>query len=228
MTEIRKRSYNSALRAEQARRTRWQVVNAAGKLFAEEGFAATTIDAIAAEAGVSRKTVFTAVPGGKVELLKLAYDFAMATDDEPVPMVAREGIQSLIRERDPYRRITAFARFATDNNGRVAALHRALQGAAEVDAEARALYEKWEHERREGMLNGPVPIFLAEGVLRPDRTPDEVADLWSVLVGPALYYQFVLVADWSPDRYAEWLADAMARLLLVPRPSDGGRPEQGR
>ena len=150
MAEIRKRSYASALRTEQARRTRWQVVEAAGQLFAEDGFAATTIDAIAEKAGVSRKTVFTAVPGGKVELLKLAYDFAMATDDEPVPMVAREGIQSLIREPDPYRRITAFARFATDANSRVAGLHHALQGAAEVDAEARALYQKWEHERREG------------------------------------------------------------------------------
>ena len=73
----------------------------------------------------------------------------MATDDEPVLMVASGGY-SLIRERDPYRRITAFARFATDANSRVAALHHALQGAAEVDAEARALHQKWEHERREG------------------------------------------------------------------------------
>ena len=66
-----------------------------------------------------------------------------------------------------------------------------------------------------------MPIFLAEGVLRADRTPDEIADLWAMLVGPPLYYQLVLVAGWSPDRYAEWLADAMARLLLVPGPSDG-------
>lgn len=219
MTSPSKRSYSSALRAEQARRTRWQVVTAAGQLFASDGFAATTIDAIAEKAGVSRKTVFTAVPGGKVELLKLAYDFAMATDDEPVPMVAREGIQSLIREPDPYRRIIAFARFSADANRRVAALHHALQGAAEVDAEARALFHKWEHERREGMLNGPVPIFLAEGVLRRDRTTDEIADLWAMLIGPALYYQLVAVSGWSPDRYTEWLADAMERLLLVPRPS---------
>ena len=100
---------------------------------------------------------------------------------------------------------------------RVAALHHALQGAAEVDPEARALHQKWEHERREGMLNGPVPIFLAEGVLRPDRTPDEIADLWSMLVGPPLYYQLVAVAGWSHDRFAAWLADTMERLLLVPR-----------
>src|SRR5689334_22312267 len=64
-----KRAYSSDLRADQARRTRRQIVDAASALFTEHGFSATTVDAIAAEAGVSRKTVFTAV-GGKVQLLK--------------------------------------------------------------------------------------------------------------------------------------------------------------
>jgi hypothetical protein len=61
-------------------------------------------------------------------------------------------------------------------------------------------------------------------VLRPDRTPDEVADLTAMLVGPPLYYQLVNVAGWSPDRYAEWLADTMERLLLIPRPSGEPSP----
>jgi AcrR family transcriptional regulator len=113
MTETSKRAYSSDLRTEQARRTRKQIVDAAAVLFAEQGFAGTTVDAIAKAAGVSRKTVFTAVPGGKTELLKLAYDFTLAGDDEPVPMIAREGIQSLIREPDPYRQMRAYARFIT-------------------------------------------------------------------------------------------------------------------
>ena len=71
MTETRKRTYSSDLRDDQARRTRRQIVAAAGDLYAADGFASTTVDAIAAKAGVSRKTVFTAV-GGKVALLKLA------------------------------------------------------------------------------------------------------------------------------------------------------------
>ena len=34
---------------------------------------------------MSRKTVFDSV-GGKAQLMKLAYDFAIVGDDEPVPL----------------------------------------------------------------------------------------------------------------------------------------------
>src|SRR5262245_35111070 len=127
-----KRAYSSDLRAAQARRTRRQIVDAAGSLFAEHGFSATTVDAIASRAGVSRKTVFTSV-GGKVELLKLAYDYAMAGDDEPVAMIDREGLQDVINEPDPYRQLELYARFVSAANSRVARLYVVLRGAAEVD-----------------------------------------------------------------------------------------------
>ena len=52
-----KRAYASPLRDEQARATHRAIVNAAAELFQRNGYAATTIDAIAAAAGVSRKTV---------------------------------------------------------------------------------------------------------------------------------------------------------------------------
>jgi AcrR family transcriptional regulator len=78
----------STLRAAQARATRRAIVDAAARLFTERGFGATTIDAIAEAAGVSRKTVFTSV-GGKTEALKLAIDWAIAGDDEPVPILER-------------------------------------------------------------------------------------------------------------------------------------------
>ena len=58
------RPYRSALRDEQARATQRRIVAAGHDLFVEQGYAPTTIDAIAARAGVSRKTVFTSV-GGK-------------------------------------------------------------------------------------------------------------------------------------------------------------------
>ena len=76
--------YRSGLRTEQARATRRAVVEAAHHLLVERGYQGTTIDAVAERAGVSRKTVFTAV-GGKAELLKLAFDWALVGDDEPVP-----------------------------------------------------------------------------------------------------------------------------------------------
>ena len=220
MTETSKRAYSSDLRADQARRTRKQIVDAAAVLFAEQGFAGTTVDAIARAAGVSRKTVFTAVPGGKTELLKLAYDFTLAGDDEPVPMVAREGIQSLIKEPDPYRRMVAYARFVTQNGSRIAPLYLALRGAAEVDPEARKLYQRWEAERRMAMLNGPIPTLIADGALRSDITPDEAADILSVLVMPSTYHQLVTLGGWTDARFSDWLGQTICTLLLEPAPTN--------
>ena len=80
-----RRPYHSTLREDQARATRRAVVSAARDHSVELGWSRTTIDAVAARAGVSRKTVFTAV-GGKAALLKLALDWALVGDDDPVPM----------------------------------------------------------------------------------------------------------------------------------------------
>ena len=211
-----KRAYSSDLRTAQARRTRRPIVDAAGALFAERGFSGTTIEEIAATAGVSRKTVFTAV-GGKVQLLKLAYDYAMAGDDEPVPMVDREGLQEVINEPDPYRQVELFARFVTAANSRVARLYVVLRGAAEVDPEAAELYEGWERQRHQAMLEGPVPNFAGKGVLRPGLDPREAADILWLLVGPATYDRLVNRSGWSEQRFTDWLHDTMLTQILKPR-----------
>lgn len=83
-----KRSYRSDLRTSQALDTRRRIVAAAAELFVSDGYAGASVDAIAAAAGVSRKTVFTAV-GGKAELLALALDWAVAGDDAPRPLADR-------------------------------------------------------------------------------------------------------------------------------------------
>jgi AcrR family transcriptional regulator len=215
MADGGKRSYVSALRDSQARQTRRQIVAAAGRLFAEQGFATTTIDAIAEEAGVSRKTVFTSV-GGKVALLKLAYDFAMAGDDQPIPMIQREGLQAIIAEPDPHQQMRMYAEFVTGMGERISALWLALRGAAEVDDEARELYTRWEKERLEGMRAGPVRDLLAKDAIRPDLTPDEAAVVFCVLVDPALYHRFVVDAGWSRKRFRDWLLEAFQTQILAP------------
>ena len=215
MSDGGKRTYVSALRDSQSRQTRRQIVAAAGRLFTEHGFAATTIDAIAAEAGVSRKTVFTSV-GGKVALLKLAYDYAMAGDDQPIPMIQREGLQAIIAEPDPHQQMRMYAEFVTGTGERISALWLALRGAAEVDDEARELYTRWEKERLEGMRAGPVRDLLAKDAIRPDLTPDEAAVVFWVLVDPVLYHRFVVEAGWSRTRFRDWLLEAFQTQILAP------------
>ena len=76
--EAPRRAYRSPLRDAQVQATRRAVVAAAHDLFVEVGYAAATVEAIAERAGVSRKTVFTAV-GGKAVLLDRALDFTGRT-----------------------------------------------------------------------------------------------------------------------------------------------------
>jgi AcrR family transcriptional regulator len=214
--ERSKRLYSSDLRDEQARQTRWRIVAAASKLFVDRGFAATTVDAIAAEAGVSRKTVFTAV-GGKVALLKLAYDYAMSQDDEPLTMRERPGLLEVQAEPDDYRAMELYATFVTEVSARISGLYLALRGAAEVDEEARALYETWEQERRRAMLVGPVPRLVASRTLRQGVTADEAADLLAFLVAPSTYHSFVVVRGWTPARFRDWFLDTILQTVMAPR-----------
>ncbi len=109
-----RRPYRSTLREEQARATRRAVVGAARDLFVELGWSRTTIDAVAARAEVSRKTVFTSV-GGKAALLKLALDWALVGDDEPVPMSERPVIAEMEQMTDPRQLVARWAQFVAES-----------------------------------------------------------------------------------------------------------------
>src|SRR5690242_8210033 len=107
-----KRPYNSSRRQDQARATRRAIVDAAARLYVQKGYVATSVDEIAAEAGVGRATVFGV--GGKAELLKLAHDFAVGGDDEPVRLVDRPRAQEVRAAPDARSYLMGYAAFVTD------------------------------------------------------------------------------------------------------------------
>lgn len=207
-----KRAYSSDLRAEQARRTRRQIVAAAAALFTERGYTATTVDAVAERAGVSRKTVFTAV-GGKAVLIKLAYDWAVVGDDEEVPLVERERVMTMRQETDPARLMEAYSRHYAEVVVRVAPLYLALRNAADADAEARALFEEVRAERMRGM--GMFAEQLARiGGLRDGLTVRRATDLMFFYIDPSHYELLVLTRGWSVRAFREWFLSSTRLHLL--------------
>jgi AcrR family transcriptional regulator len=103
------RAYESRLRLERADATRVAIAAAAGRLFAERGYAATSIEEIAAAAGVGRATVFTSV-GGKPELLKAAYRLAVrgpASANTPLGEQARS--RKISAEPDAHKLLAGYA-----------------------------------------------------------------------------------------------------------------------
>src|SRR5215472_7364722 len=212
MSQPVKKPYNSALRAAQARATRRAIVDAAARLFTQHGYGATTVDAIAEAAGVSRKTVFTSV-GGKAEALKLAMDWALVGDDEPVPMLERPHVKAMRAEPDARKILVSHARHIRQSAARTAPLHAVIQAAAGLDADIRALAEDGRAQRTRGM-RAMAEVLADRGALKPGLTPAEAADVIWLLMDPSVYHRLVIEQHWDPARYQDWLADALISLLV--------------
>ncbi len=212
MTDVGKRVYRSDLRDGQARATRRQIVTAASRLFAERGYAAATIDAVAKEAGVSRKTVFTSV-GGKAELMKLAYDWAVTGDDEPVSMGNRPEVLALAEEPDPARVLEKWCAMLSTQMARVAPMHAALRSAADVDPQAHELFETVQDQRLAGMRR-PVALLTERGALRKGLSQRRAIDIVWLYVEPLQWELLVTRRGWSRAAYADWLAASLKLHLL--------------
>jgi AcrR family transcriptional regulator len=212
MGESVKRGYRSALRSEQAEATRRAIVNAASHLFIENGYGATTIDAVARSAGVSRKTVFTAV-GGKVDLLKVALDWAVAGDDMPVALADRDTLRQLLEQPDPKVLLAGWARMQAEIGARVAALSQALEVAAGTDPEASALLAQFQAQRLTA-ARAIVKRLRTLQALTTELTHRDAVDLAWLATDAALFDRLVRVRGWSTTRFGEWLGENLCRQLL--------------
>ena len=213
MTVAAKRGYESPLRDEQARATRRAIVAAAAELFVAQGYAATTIDAIAKAANVSRKTVF-AVGGSKFALLKDAYDWSLVGDDEPIAMADRAPVQQHHRHRRIRRRaVGLWAAMITDTATRAAPIGAALAAAAHVDEEAAALVRLSDRHRLQG-ARAFVDSLASIGGLRAGLSRAEAADLCWLAMDPSPYVRLVIERGWTAARFQGWLTAAVRREFL--------------
>jgi len=200
------------------------VLEAALKLFAEQGYVATSVDDIATSAGVGRATVFASV-GGKPALLKQAYDVAIVGDDEPVPLIERPRSQSIQADPDPRIQLARYAEVVTEIAGRVAGIYEAVRQASGADAVARDLWTEILRQRRVGMDN-LIRALATKSELRDGLDPKSAADLAWVLVDPGLYQMLVQQRGWAPAQYQAWLTDLLQSQLLPQR--SGGRRTNSR
>jgi AcrR family transcriptional regulator len=212
-----RRAYRSRLRAAQARETRRAVVAAAADLFVRSGYAATTLEAVAAAAGVSRSTVVN-VAGGKATLLHLAWDWSLVGDDEPVPMTARPAVRRIQATRDPAEALRLWVAMVVEVAGRSGRIARVLEVAADTDPAAAALLVTADAERLEGAR-----AFAAHldgiGGLRDGVPVDRAADLLWLHDDPALHRRLVLERRWSPSEFGDWLERSLSAALLAPEGS---------
>jgi AcrR family transcriptional regulator len=203
-----KRTYRSALRAQQAGETRRRIVGAAGALFAELGYARTTLAKIAAEAGVSPETV--QAHGPKAALLRAAIEVAGFGAEGVDDASEVEAVQE-IRALGPDRLPDALSAYLLTLHEAVAGLTRALVGGAANDDDLRDYHLAMVASIR-GQWTGVFKGLAERGLLR--ESGPELVDEWCLLASPETYLRLVDDYGWSGERYAGWLADKF-RLLLA-------------
>lgn len=197
-----KRSYSSAKRQAQARETRRAIIQSARELFVAGGYAATTMQAIAEEAGVAVQTVY-AVFGTKRELLRQLIESSVTGDDEPQPITERAEAQAVAAEPDPRRRAELDAALSRSITERVAPIVRVIGEAAASDPELAAVMEAVKAARREEMIASARIIAGPDG-LRVDD--EEAAATLYVLYSPQVADMLMRDYGWTPERYEAWLA----------------------
>jgi AcrR family transcriptional regulator len=212
MSDAVKRDYRSDLRAAQAQETRRSIVSAATRLFVEDGYGSTTINAVAEAAGVSRKTVFTAV-GGKLDLLKLTLDWSVAGDDQAVALSDRAAIRKLMDQPDPRGVLSGLVALLVAIGTRVAPLYVALEVAASMDPAARDLVEESQRRRLDD-AHKVVGRLRDLDALTTHITYQEAVDVVWLAMDPAIFDRLVRVRGWTASRFGEWLVDTLCRQLL--------------
>lgn len=206
------RRYDSTSRLEQARRTRSSVLETARRLFLDQGYAATTMAAVAAEAGVSVETVYKAF-GNKPGLVKAVFDVSVVGDDEPVSMLQRELVRRIQAEPDPRRKLAMYAEHLSESAPRSAPVQLLVRAAAASDPGAAGVWDQMLAERLTGMAHFARALH-EDGHLRPDVSVDDARDILWTYNAAEWYELLVLRRGWHTDRYGRWIAGALIAALL--------------
>lgn len=194
----------------------------ARELFLEQGYAATTIAAVAKRAGVSADTIYATV-GSKIALLKEVLDVTIGGDDEAVAVLDRAGPQALRAETDQRKQIAMFAAGVTGQLERLRPMDDILRGAAAVDAAAAELRADLQLRQRREAMRALVGWIAANGAFRDGLSADEGAAIVWTLASPEVHAMLRDTWGWPAPRYTEWLRDTLTSSLL-PAPATRRTP----
>jgi AcrR family transcriptional regulator len=212
---VKSRKYESPRRREQAAATRERILIAGQALFERDGYAATSMAAVAAEAGVALKTVYLVVES-KSGLLRAVWHRVLRGEDDAAPVGEQAWFRAVLAEPDPRARLLRNMVNSRRVKERAGALLEVIRGAALGDP---AIAELWARIGREFHANQRqvVASLAADGALRSGLHLEAATDiLWS-LNHPSFYALLHGERGWSAERYEAWLGPLLCEQLLAER-----------
>lgn len=212
---VKRRPYNASRRREQARLTREAIIVAAHARFLQDGYTATTIASIATDAGASSDTIYKSF-GGKAGLLRAMCQDAL-TGAGPVPAEQRSDAMQAA-ETDPARMLRGLGNLTTEVAPRIAPLLLLLATAAESDTAVGQLRADLDAARLVRMTQ-VARTLAGKTRLRRGVSVEEAAEIMWAYSSPELYGLLVLGRSWPPERYGEFVGEALVDALLDPEPA---------
>jgi AcrR family transcriptional regulator len=204
------RAPKAGRRAVQAAETRTLIVSVASRLFAEQGYVPTTIEAIASESGVALQTVYNSV-GNKAALLSAVLDAAASGPHSP------SNVLELMRKRtaeaaDFEALITVLADWFVEVHRRTGPVVGVIAQAAAVDPAVEKLQTARALQRLERYGEAAAAVRARGGLRSGMSDADAAAAIWS-LGHPQTYRTLVGEAGWSAKAYRDWLKSSLAAAL---------------
>ncbi|MFI5731223.1 TetR/AcrR family transcriptional regulator [Kribbella sp. NPDC051587] len=192
------KSYRQA----QAEETRIRIAQSARRLFAAQGYGATSIDAIAKDAGVATRTVYSAF-GTKREILSLICDLWLAEAG------AMERAHQVFAIEDPTARLRGAANWLTNLYAAGFDVVLIFEAATDESPETKALL------RAKLAGRNQVMDAIIESLKAELRIPLKQAQaVYRALAAPGVYQELVDESGWTPTEFEQFVADSLTRQLL--------------
>ncbi len=207
-----RRPYHSPRRREQARVTRRAILEGARQLFVQDGYVATTIEAIADRGHVSPETVYATFKK-KRSILSALVDVSISGDDAATPILERDWVRELRDAQDRRVRLRILARNGRLILERMTPIYGVLLGAAAADAEIASILAGYKAQRFVGQQT-LLRLVTKDDPLRDGLSARAAADILFTIGSPETYRTLVIDRGWSADRFEGWYAATLARLFF--------------
>jgi AcrR family transcriptional regulator len=205
-----KRKYSSAVREEQAARTRTRILDAAAELFLERGYARTTMKDIAVQADVARDTVH-AIFGNKARVLTALIDHRLVPDGSVTNVTQLPEALAIKDEVDQRKQIELFAKFIAGISTELRPVFEILRTASAVEPEMAKVFEEMDQFRMNNMRTYASWI-AARGPLRVSTL--QAGEIIWALASLDVARMLCDELGWTESQHARWLSDTLIRTLL--------------
>jgi AcrR family transcriptional regulator len=205
---------------------RARIAAAAFRLFAANGYAATTMESIAREACVAVQTVYFTFHT-KADVLIEAITMAGGGSEATPDVMSRQWLQDVVSAQDGARRFALISEHGSEIYRRIGPMFRAINAASSVDAEVDRAWQTVVRGRREGMRR-ICRLMADRGEFRDGMDPQLAADILFAIHRHELYLAFTDECGWSFERYKAWTYATLCRQLLPRDRADAALEQESR